>query len=305
MTVNAFSTAEMGSGGEAASVKAFAQPCANARLHEIQARLEECQRIEPELLTEARIVDQKMAASDEAWNVLLPKLARQQKLRSRRGKWQNLAVQAGLETFEDWWERIFIENGFKEIPLRTVQDRLKKYRERNGQEPKPKVKRGPSLTRPQQKRLIVASILGHDLANAASRAGDDGIKASARIFLAGAPALEELKQQLKWFLGVEPAEAAEHTALAMPTRVPREVKPGDVAAIEQRIDESCGEQIDDCFEGFDGDQVANATTRVTNFFLRRYGHVARGDGAYQVSITYTPAKLQFHRKWKPKSESVN
>ena len=289
-------------GGGAAPESAFAQSCANADSFEIQVRLEKCRQLEPPILAQARIVDQAIAANDEAWDAILPGLDDQQRLRSRRGKYQKLADQAGLETFEDWWERICTENGFK-IPLRTVQDRLKKYRDRNRTEPRLKAKQGPSLTRQQQKRVILAGILGHELAHAVSRTTENAVKDAAHAFRDGAPTCEELHQQLDALSGVEPAEAGEHTST--PVREV-EIKSGNAADLELLIDESCGAQISDCLDGLDGAAVANVAGRVANFILQRRGHIARGDGQYHVSITYTPAAPAFRRQWKPKkTERVN
>lgn len=302
MNANASST---GGGEEAAPHKKPATLVASSTSYQIETILEQSRLREESILKKARTVDLTGDANDAAWNDLLPDLNEEWRLRSQQGDLRKLGKLAGLEPYTRWLMR-FIEVKKLRISVRTAQRNLKKWR---GGSPAPKRARQYGLPVATQKRFILAGILAHDLAETASETGEDGLSAVARAFKAAAPSRDEMEQSLDQFSAVEPATAGERASVPMEegnaTREQRVIKRGNISDLNAEIEESNGAQITICFDGLDGNGVAHAAEMIVNGVLQRHGHVARGDGEYQVSVTYIPAKPRFRRKWKPKSESVN
>lgn len=121
-----------------------------------------------------------------AWDKLFPILDKMQKLLSQRGA-DHAEAETGLPEWKVWWVDFSTKNHLN-ISFRTVQDRLKAYRDEPGGEKLHRTR----ATRTEQRQLAVTAKLAHRLA-AAVQAGA-GIHEALDIFLRDSLSLERVDQ---------------------------------------------------------------------------------------------------------------
>jgi len=121
-----------------------------------------------------------------AWDELFPILDKMQKLLSQRGA-DHAEAESGLPEWRVWWVDFSAKNHLN-ISFRTVQDRLRAYRE----DPNSEKLHRPRATRTEQRQLAVTAKLAHRLA-AAVQTGE-GIHEALDNFLRDSLPLERVDQ---------------------------------------------------------------------------------------------------------------
>ena len=168
-----------------------------------------------------------------AWDKLFPILDRMQRLLSQRGT-DHAHAEPGLPEWKVWWVD-FSTTYHLNVSFRTVQDRLRAYREDSGSE-KPQ---RPRVTRAEQRQLAVTAKLAYRLA-AAIQTGE-GTEGALDSFLRESLSLEHVDQIEKRF-------ASDFN----------EPNPSDKAALAKTLIAMAGPQIKACLEGLDPIEARNA-----------------------------------------------
>ena len=158
-----------------------------------------------------------------AWNELFPILDKMQKLLSQRGA-DHAQAEPSLPEWKIWWVD-FSTMYHLNISFRTVQDRLRAYREKPGGEKLPRLR----MTRAEQRQLAVTAKLAYRLA-AALQTGE-GTEGALDSFLRESLSLEHVDQ-------IESRFASDFN----------EPNPSDETALGQTMIRMAGPQIRACLE---------------------------------------------------------
>lgn len=205
-----------------------------------------------------------------AWAELFPILDEMQKLLSQRGA-DHAQAEPGLPEWSVWWVD-FSAKYHLNISFRTVQDRLRAYREEPGGE-KPQ---RPQVTRAEQRQLAITAKLAHRLA-AAIQAGE-GTEEALDIFWRESLSLEHVDQIEKRF-------ASDFN----------EPDPSDKFALGKTMITMAGPQIKACLEGLGPIEVRNVLQTAFSKIVAKFysgGEISVSVECSAHSVSRTKADLK-------------
>jgi hypothetical protein len=164
----------------------LAQTCASSGVDSDGSDSNQFTYLEEAAQKKAKEVARTGRSHESAWEALFPILDKMQKLLSQRGA-EHAQADQGLPEWKVWWKSFSTKNKLN-VSFRTVQDRLKKYREASSGEKS----RKPRVSLSEQQALTATAKVAHRLA-AAVQSGE-GVSEALDMFIRDSIPLDQVDE---------------------------------------------------------------------------------------------------------------
>lgn len=239
----------------------------------------------------AKFVADGCNSLNASWDEFLPLLDQIQALLSQRGEARKQLSDAGLPVWSQWFKTFQKDIGLT-ATLRTLQNRLVKFRSKGEKKPK-QVTPPVQFSVRNQRRLLKTMQCANDMVAAIDngREYQDAMREYKRIAIPG----DSIDHMLETLASAEDTQESPSTIpdavaiAATPVTTPPALlqqpssatqitfvpKPGDCTGLADRVGASCGESIKSVLEGLAPDLMADVFGKFAQRLAQMYCHCGR------------------------------